>query len=36
MKHCMECGRELTEKYLENEGMIPYCENCKALSVPHV
>ena len=34
MKHCMECGRELTEKYLENEGMIPYCENCKAFRFP--
>lgn len=27
-KHCIECGAELEEKYLENEGMIPYCPQC--------
>lgn len=30
MKHCMECGTKLTTQYLENEGDIPYCTNCKA------
>lgn len=30
MEHCNVCGTELIEKYLENEGMIPYCEKCEA------
>lgn len=28
-KHCIECGTELVDKYLENEGMIPYCPTCE-------
>ncbi|MBQ0072336.1 MAG: NUDIX domain-containing protein [Spirochaetales bacterium] len=27
-KHCIECGAELTERYLKNEGMIPFCPVC--------
>lgn len=34
MSYCTECGTKLTEKYLENEGMIPYCESCKAFRFP--
>ncbi len=28
MKYCMECGTKLTTRFLENEGIIPYCDNC--------
>ena len=30
MSYCTECGTELKLKYLENEGMIPWCETCQA------
>ena len=33
-KCCPECGRLLIEKELENEGMVPYCEVCKAYRFP--
>lgn len=34
MKHCMECGCKLEEKYLANEGMIPWCPSCQAYRFP--
>ena len=34
MKYCYECGTKLTEKFLENEGMIPYCETCQEFRFP--
>lgn len=34
MKYCMECGCELTEKYLDNEGMIPFCSECNEYRFP--
>ena len=34
MSFCTNCGEELTEKYLENEGMIPYCPHCQAFRFP--
>ena len=34
MKHCYECGAKLTEKHLEGEGMIPYCESCQRFRFP--
>lgn len=34
MKHCMACGAKLTEKYLEGEGMIPYCSACGQFRFP--
>lgn len=34
MKYCMECGCELTKKYLDNEGMIPFCPNCNEYCFP--
>lgn len=34
MHYCMECGTKLTEKFLKNEGMIPYCETCQAYRFP--
>lgn len=34
MKHCWECGCKLTEKFLENEGMIPFCPDCGEYRFP--
>lgn len=34
MKYCMECGHGLVWKPLEHEGIIPYCEACKAFRFP--
>ncbi|PTQ82010.1 NAD+ diphosphatase [Trichococcus patagoniensis] len=34
MNYCMECGTELEGKYLENEGMIPYCKGCEGYRFP--
>lgn len=34
MSFCSNCGEELVEKYLENEGMIPYCEKCGVYRFP--
>ncbi|MGN1342979.1 MAG: NAD(+) diphosphatase [Traorella sp.] len=34
MKYCIECGNKLVTKYLENEGMIPYCEKCHQYRFP--
>lgn len=34
MKFCMECGTKLEERFLENEGMIPYCPTCEAFRFP--
>ena len=29
MSYCEECGSKLVERYLENEGIIPYCNKCR-------
>ena len=34
MKYCYECGTRLTEKALENESNIPYCEKCMEYRFP--
>ena len=34
MKYCCECSTKLTEKYLEGEGLIPYCEKCGCFRFP--
>lgn len=34
MKYCYECGTELTEKNLKNEGLIPYCTKCGEYRFP--
>ena len=34
MKYCIECGTQLEDRYLEGEGMIPYCKSCKAHRFP--
>lgn len=34
MKCCYECGTPLIEKYLEKEGMVPYCPKCGQFRFP--
>ena len=34
MKYCMHCGHKLEEKYLKDEGMIPYCPACREFRFP--
>lgn len=34
MKYCVECGTKLIYKYLEKEGMIPYCQKCNEYRFP--
>ena len=34
MSYCKECGSLLEIKYLEEEGMIPYCPKCKEFRFP--
>ena len=34
MKCCYECGTKLEEKYLEKEGMIPFCPTCQQYRFP--
>lgn len=34
MKHCVECGSKLELKFLEHEGMIPYCKKCEEYRFP--
>ena len=34
MKHCMECGAKLRKKYLDGEGMVPYCDHCGQYRFP--
>lgn len=33
-KFCYECGTKLTQKELENEGIIPFCPKCKVYRFP--
>lgn len=34
MSHCTVCGCELHDKFLENEGMIPFCDHCGEFRFP--
>lgn len=34
MKYCYRCGHQLKLKFLNNEGMIPYCDNCQEYIFP--
>ncbi|MCQ2508080.1 MAG: NUDIX domain-containing protein [Dorea sp.] len=34
MTHCYQCGHELQLKFLENEGEIPYCPECRQYRFP--
>lgn len=31
---CSECGEKLTLRFLENEGLIPFCPGCNAFKFP--
>ena len=32
--YCRECGQKLTLRFCENEGLIPYCEQCHEYMFP--
>ncbi len=34
MEYCMECGARLEKRFLENEGMIPFCPECGKYRFP--
>lgn len=34
MNYCMDCGTKLINKYLDKEGMVPYCETCGKYCFP--
>ena len=34
MRHCIACGDKLSLKFLENEGLIPFCNTCDAFRFP--
>jgi len=34
MNYCVECGTRLEPKFLQNEGMIPFCPSCQAYRFP--
>lgn len=34
MKFCVECGNKLEPRFLEHEGMTPYCNKCNAYRFP--
>ena len=31
---CQDCGNKLTLKFCENEGLVPYCDNCGEFKFP--
>ena len=33
--YCRDCGAKLSLRFLENEGLIPYCERCGAFKFPY-
>jgi len=34
MEYCYKCGMKLENKFLEGEGMIPYCSHCEEYRFP--
>lgn len=32
--YCRDCGAKLSLRFLENEGLVPYCEQCGAYKFP--
>lgn len=34
MSYCTKCGAELHDKFLEDEGMIPFCDSCQEYRFP--
>lgn len=35
MQYCTECGTKLEKKYLQKEGLIPFCHHCKEFRFPN-
>ena len=33
--YCRDCGSQLSLRYLENEGLVPFCEQCGAFKFPY-
>ena len=33
--HCRDCGEKLTLRFLENEGLVPYCPKCDKFKFPY-
>lgn len=33
--YCRDCGEKLTLRFLENEGLVPYCAHCEAYKFPY-
>ena len=32
--YCRDCGEKLTLRFLENEGLVPYCTKCESFKFP--
>lgn len=32
--YCRDCGEKLSLRFLENEGLVPYCEKCQKFKFP--
>ncbi len=32
--YCRDCGEKLSLRFLENEGLVPYCEKCRKFKFP--
>ena len=32
--YCRDCGQKLSLRFLENEGLVPYCDNCQKFKFP--
>ncbi len=32
--YCRDCGEKLTLRFLENEGLVPYCDKCRKFKFP--
>lgn len=32
--YCRDCGGKLSLRFLENEGLVPYCDNCQKFKFP--
>ncbi len=33
--YCRDCGQKLSLRFLENEGLVPYCETCESFKFPY-
>lgn len=33
--YCKDCGTKLTLRFMENEGLVPYCETCNTFKFPY-